>query len=491
LLELFFIHIISKKEKRGGEAMLKNLLLRPKAFISVFIFIHIFFLSLASLSSQDLNWEMSSVGDINNILPPEKQAEVYNEILAWRLDNLLPQIMRREGIELWLIICFEYAEDPVYRTLIVQPMMSARRLSILLFHDDPREGFKKLTANWHGSSTCGPMYTSIFTEDYRKKGAEGQLQAVADYIRGKNPKNIGLNTAFHWEYFDDFSHGLGLSAFFKTKLEQALGPELSQKIVSAEKVCIDWLETRSPRELSLYRHLVGIGHDLIKEFFSNKVIIPDVTTSDEVVWWIRKRLLSLGLEPWFQPSIDIIRSPENMERYGKQDRVIRRGDVLHCDVGFRYLGLATDMQHLAYVCRLGEADAPAGLKELLKKGNRLQEILMGEFKEGRTGNEILQAALKKGQAEGLNPRIYTHSVGFYGHNSGLTIGMVEKQEFVPGTGEHPLYPNTVYAIELSVTGEIPEWNRAKVTFGLEDQAVFTKEGCRWVDGYPRNFYLIK
>jgi len=471
--------------------MLKNLLLKPKAFISVFIFILVFSLSLASLSSQDLNWEMSSVGDINNILPPEKQAEVYNEILAWRLDNLLPQIMRREGIELWLIICFEYAEDPVYRTLIVQPMMSARRLSILLFHDDPREGFKKLTANWHGSSTCGPMYTNIFTEDYRKKGAEGQLQAVADYIKKKNPKNIGLNTAFHWEYFDDFSHGLGLSAFFKTKLEQALGLELSQKIVSAEKVCIGWLETRSPRELSLYRHLVGIGHDLIKEFFSNKVIIPEVTTSDEVVWWIRKRLLSLGLEPWFQPSIDIIRSPENMERYGKQDRVIRRGDVLHCDVGFRYLGLATDMQHLAYVCRLGEADAPAGLKELLKKGNRLQEILMGEFKEGRTGNEILRVALKKGQAEGLNPRIYTHSVGFYGHNSGLTIGMVEKQEFVPGTGEHPLYPNTVYAIELSVTGEIPEWNRAKVTFGLEDQAVFTKEGCRWVDGYPRNFYLIK
>ncbi len=471
--------------------MSKKIDLRKAAILISLIFFMFFIENRDFLFGQDLRWEMSSVGDINNILPPEKQAEIYNEILAWRLDNLLPLIMRREGIELWLVLCFEYAEDPVYRTLIVQPIMSARRLSILLFHDDPKEGFKKLTANWHGSSTCGPMYTSIFTEEYRKKGAEGQLQAVADYIKKKNPKNIGVNTAFHWDYFDDFSHGLGLTAFFKTKLEQALGPELSKKMVSAEKVCLGWFETRSPQELSLYRHIVGIGHDLIKEFFSNKVIVPDVTKADDVVWWIRKRLLSLGLEPWFQPSIDIIRSPENMERYGKQDRVIRRGDVLHCDVGFRYLGLATDMQHLAYVCRLEEEDAPAGLKELLRKGNRLQEILMNEFREGRTGNEILRAALKKGQEEGLNPRIYSHSVGFYGHNSGLTIGMVEKQEFVPGTGEHRLYPNTVYSIELSVSGEIPEWNKAKVTFGLEDEAVFTREGCRWVDGYPRRFYLIK
>lgn len=455
------------------------------------IFLSILLWAVAYLSAQDFNWEMSRVGDINHILSPQKQAEVYNQILAWRVDHLLPQIMRREGLEIWLIICFEYAEDPVYRTLIFQPIMSARRLSILLFHDDPKEGFKKFTANWHGTSTCGPIYTNLFTDEYRKKGAEGQFLAIADYLKKKNPKNIGINTAFHWDYFDDFSHGLGLSAFFKSKLEMALGPQLNRRLVSAEKVCIGWLETRSPQELSLYRHLVGLGHDLIREFFSNQVITPDVTTSEEVVWWIRKRLVSLGLEPWFQPSIDIIRSPEKSKIFGAEDKVIRRGDVLHCDVGFRYLGLATDMQHLAYVCELGENDAPAGLKELLRKGNRLQEILMSEFKEGRTGNEILRAALKRGREEGLNPRIYTHSVGFYGHGSGLTIGMVEKQDFVPGTGEHPLYPNTVYAIELSVTGEIPEWNNAKITFGLEDQAVFTKEGCRWVDGYPRTFYLIK
>jgi len=448
------------------------------------------FLISGALSAQ-LNWKTPHVQDIDKILSEREQATVYNEILEWRLNNILPQIMRREGIDLWLVICFEYDEDPVYLSLVTRPNMHARRLSILLFHDHPKEGFKKLTANWHGSSTCGPMYANVFTEEYRSKGANAQFTAVADYIKKYDPKKIGINYAEHWDYHDDFSHGTGLSAFHKAKLEKALDPKFISRLVSAEKVCIGWYETRSPQELNLYRHICGIGHDLIKEFFSNKVIVPGVTTTQDVVWWIRQRINELGLETWFQPSIGIGRSPQDAAVYGKDDNVIRRGDLLHCDVGISYLGLCTDMQHNAYVCRIDEEDAPQGIRELLKRGNRLQEILLDECKTGRKGNEILQEALKKAGAEGLNPRIYAHPIGFYGHGSGMMIGMTEKQDFVPGTGEHALYPNTVYSIELSVAYDIPEWKNTRVSMGLEEEAVFTKESCRWVDGYPTAFYLIR
>ena len=450
----------------------------------------VFILGFAAAGQTDLGWPMSEAGDIRAILSERDQAPVVNRILEWRLDNILPAIMRREGIDLWLVICFEYDEDPVYMTLVPRPNMSARRLSILMFHDAP-DGFKKLTANWHGRGSAGPMYTPIFTAEDRAKGAAGQFQAVADYIRKNAPQKIGINTAEHWDVLDDFSHGLGLSAFHKAKLEQVLDPRDRARLVSAEKVCIGWYETRSPEELSLYRHLVGIGHGLIREFFSNAVIAPGVTTTEDVEWWIRERVRGLGLDSWFQPGIDIRRAPEEATKYGRDDRVIRRGDVIHCDVGFKYLGLATDMQHNAYVLRLGETEVPAGLRELLRKGNRVQEIFLGEFREGRTGNEILVAALKAAEAEGLGPRIYTHAIGPYGHGSGLTIGMVEKQSFVPGTGEHPLYPSTVYSIELSASGVVPEWGNAKVSLGLEDEAAFTSAGPRWVDGYPRAFYLIR
>jgi len=449
-----------------------------------------FFTMTALLSAAQVDFPLGRGRDIDNILTQRRQADVYNEILAWRLDNILPQIMRREGIDLWLIICFEYDEDPVFMSLTTRPRMSARRLSILIFHDAPG-GFKKLTASWHGASAAGPMYTNIFTPEYRQKGANAQLTAVADYIKKADPKKIGLNYAEHWDYFDDFSHGLGLPAYYKVKLEQALDPKYKSRLVSAENICVGWYETRSPAELSLYRHLAGIGHDLIREFYSNAVITPDITTSSDVEWWFRERIARLGLEAWFQPSIDIRRSPEDAAAYPKGDDVIRRGDLLHCDVGFRYLELATDMQHNAYVLRPGETDAPQGLKDLLKKGNRLQEILLGEMREGRKGNEILVAALAKAKAEGIEGSIYTHPIGFYGHGSGMMLGMTEKQSFVPGTGERLLYPNTVYSIELSASHLVPEWGNVRVSMGLEDEAIFTKDGARWADGYPTKIYLIK
>ncbi|MGD2121985.1 MAG: M24 family metallopeptidase [Gemmatimonadota bacterium] len=433
-------------------------------------------------------WEMSRAGDIEQILPLRQRAGLYNEILEWRLDNILPNIMREEGVEMWVIINFEYDEDPIYMTLVPEPIMSARRLSILIFHDS-EDGFKKLTANWHGSGSAGPMYENIFTD--RSRGANHQFTVLADYIREHDPQNIALNYAPHFEYVDEFAHGNGLSAFHKEMLERALDPEYLERIVSGEELCMRWYETRSPRELSLYRHLAGIAHDLIGEFFSNQVIIPDVTTADDVRWWIRQRINDLGLGTWFHPSIDIRRSPADAETYGSGDDVIRRGDLLHCDVGISYLGLNTDMQHNAYVLRVGETEPPEGLKELLRKGNRLQEIHLEEMKLGRTGNEILASILERGRAEGLRPRVYSHPVGPYGHGSGTMIGMSEKQEFVPGTGEHPLHANTVYAMEFSVAADVPEWGGVEISMGLEEQAVVTAQGARFVDGYPRSFYLIR
>ena len=388
-----------------------------------------------------IDWRMSPPGALDSVLPLREQARVFNEILAWRLDNILPAIMRREGVDMWIVMCFEYDEDPVYMTLVPKPAMSARRLSILIFHDR-KDGFQKLTANWHGSGSAGPMYTNIFTD--RSKGANHQLTVVADYIRQHDPRKIAINYAPHYDYHDDFSHGNGLSAFHKEKLERALDRKYVERLVPGERICMGWYETRSPRELSLYRQFGAMTHQLIAEFFSSGVIVPDVTTSDDVEWWIRQRIDSLGLETWFHPSIDIQRSPKDQARYGKDDRVIRRGDLLHSDVGIRYLGLCTDMQHNAYVLRQGESEPPAGLKALLAKGNRLQEIHFAEMREGRTGNEILRAIIARGKAEGLRPTVYTHPIGPYGHGSGTMIGMPEKQEFVPGSGEWPLHNDTVY-----------------------------------------------
>jgi len=436
----------------------------------------IFFFAGISIASYGIG--AAAVRDIDNILPEKERAEVMNGILEWRLDHLIPELMRREGIDIWLIICREYNEDPVYLTLVPEPAMAARRTSILIFHDKGKKaGVERLTCSFYG---MGKWYKSIYQDK-----TKDQIEVLADYIRQNNPEKIGINESETWAFGD------GISASFKNRLVEALGTEMASRLVSAENLCVGWLETRSPRELSIYRHICGVAHDIIREFFSNRVIIPDVTTTGDVVWWIRQRFTDIGVDTWFQPSVSIQRSKKDAEMYKDHPDIIRRGDLLHCDIGIVYMGLCTDTQQNAYVCRIGENDAPEGLKAALRKGNRLQDIVMTEHREGRTGNEVLRSSLEKARAEGLNPSVYCHPLGIHGHAAGFVVGLWNRQEGVPVKGEYPLYLHTCYAIEMNNRCEVPEWDNMEVRIGLEEGGVFTPNGCKFIDGRQTEFFLIK
>jgi len=449
--------------------------MNTRKFLFIFITM-VLFITLGKIFPQNIG--TAAFRDIDNILPEKERARVMNEILEWRLDNIIPQLMRREGIDMWLIICREYNEDPVYLTLVPEPTMAARRTSILIFHDKgEKEGVERLTGSFYG---MGQWYKSIYLD--RKKD---QIENLADYIRKSNPQKIGINESETWAFGD------GLSASFKDRMVKALGLEYSSRLVSAENLCVGWLETRSPRELSLYRPICGIAHDIISEFFSNQVIVPDATRTDDVVWWIRQRITDLGLRTWFQPSVSIQRSKKNAEIYKDDPLMIRRGDLLHCDIGIVYLGLCTDTQQNAYVCRIGENDAPEGLKEALRRANRLQDIVMAEHKVSRTGNQVLRSSLENAKAEGLNPSVYCHPLGVHGHAAGFVVGLWDRQDGVPLRGEYPLYYNTCYAIEMNNRYKVPEWDNMDVRVGLEEGGVFTEDGCKFIDGRQTQLFLIK
>ena len=152
------------------------------------------------------------------------------------------------------------------------------------------------------------------------------------------------------------------------------------------------------------------------------------------------------------------------------------------------------MQWHAYVCKIGENDAPEGLKEALKRANGMAKIFMNEFKLGRTGNEIKNSAMKKATEEGLRPLIYTHPLGLHGHAAGPPMEARPPGKAPEGTQarmEYPLYYNTVYSIEFSSTSSVPEWDNQDVRIAYEEDAVFTKKGCTFIDGHQTIFYLIK
>ncbi len=431
------------------------------------------------LDAQEM--DVAAVDDSHNILPQRERAKVMNDWLKWRLDNIVPMLMRREGIDMWLVINREYNEDPVYMSMVPEPHMAARRTSILIFHDRGGEGgVERLSGGYYG---IGDFYKGVWTDKTKK-----QFVSLADFIKARKPQKIGINISDKWAFGD------GLSVGLKQKLEATLGPEWSSKLVSAENLCVGWLETRSPQELSVYRHVCGIAHDIIAEFYSNRTITPGITTTDDVVWWIRQKITDLGLTTWFHPSISIQRFKKLSEHYKDTPKVIRRGDLLHCDVGIVYLGLSTDMQWQAYVCHIGEEDAPVGIKEALRRANELGDIFRAEFKTGRSGRDIVMSTMKKGKARGLRPLIYSHPIGIHGHGAGPPMDARPRGVLPEGgelRGEYPLYLNTCYAIEYSSTSTVPEWGGQDVRIAFEETGVFTEAGCRFIDGHQTKFFLIK
>ncbi|MGZ4887405.1 MAG: M24 family metallopeptidase, partial [Candidatus Aminicenantales bacterium] len=395
--------------------------------------------------------------------------------LTTRLEKVLPEIMRREKIDLWLVICQEYNEDPVYLSLVPWNSLSARRLSMLVFFDrGGGRGVERFSVSRYG---IGGLYPSVWKAD-----KDDQWETLAAAVKARNPKRIGIDES------ETFAFGDGLSASLKNRLVGALGPEYAKRLVSAERLAVGWLERRIPEEFEVYPNIVAVAHAIIAEAFSPRVITPGVTKTEDVEWWMWERVRGLGLQTWFNPSISIQRPKSSPD---KDSGVIHRGDLLHCDFGITYLKLNTDTQQMAYVLQEGEQDAPRGLKDALAQGNRLQDILMSEMREGLTGNQILAAALKKAKDEGLKPSIYTHPLGYHGHAAGPTIGLWDKQGGVPGAGDYPLWNDTVYSIELNVLAAVPEWGPQEVQIALEQDAAFTKFGARFLDQRQIKLHLIR
>lgn len=419
------------------------------------------------------------------ILPESERAKVIDEILEDRFNNLLPELMDRTGIDMWILISREYNEDPVLRTMLPATWLNARRRTILLFYRNKENNtIEKLAVARYD---VGNNITSAWD----KEKQPDQWKRLIELIAERNPGKIALN------FSKDHNIADGLDKTDYDEFMQNLPKAFHKNVVSAEQLAVGWIETRTKREMVIYDQLVDITHDIIEEAFSEQVITAGITTTTEVEWWMRQKVTDMGLETWFHPTVDIQRSSENLVSHlysfsGRpDDMVILPGDLLHCDFGITYLRLNTDCQELAYVLKPEETQAPEFLRNGLKAGNRVQDFLTKNMIKGRTGNEILATALQQARAAGLQPAIYTHPLGMYGHSAGTTIGMWDSQGGVmKDDGEnYPLNLNTVYAIELNTTITIPEWKR-DIRIMLEEAGFFGEEGFRYVNGRQTDLLLI-
>lgn len=392
----------------------------------------------------------------SNILPVRERVALINQILEDRLQNLLPSLMRREGIDMWVLISREYNEDPILKTMLPANWLSARRRTILVLFD-PGEGqpIERLAVARYAVD-------SLFRKSWDKQKQPNQWDSLVKMIKQKHPKKVAVNKSRYFALAD------GITATEYEEFSQALAKESKTQLVSSEKLAIAWLETRSNMEMQVYPDLIALGHQVVAEAFSNQVVKPGVTTTDDIVWWLREKVLDLRLQTWFHPTVSLQRSRDEIVDHLKafserpKSQVIVPGDLLHMDFGLTYLRLHSDQQQHAYVLKPNETDAPDYLKKALVNANRLQDIFTKNFTLGRTGNEVLTLSRQQAIKEGIKPSIYTHPIGYHGHAAGTTIGMWDSQGGVPVQGDYPLHFNTAYSIELNAATFIPEWKKKSV-----------------------------
>ncbi|MFW6198781.1 MAG: M24 family metallopeptidase [Acidobacteriota bacterium] len=418
-----------------------------------------------------------------------QQAEVQQKWLQERLEVNLPKVMRDHGVDMWVVSMREYNEDPVFRALVSPTTFAARRRTIYVFHDrGPEAGVERLAL---GGGSMGGLYevyradreTSREDEQAELWGS-AQWQLFADVVRERDPRRIAVNISH------DHNFANGLAAGEWEQMRDALGPDLVERVVREPRLAIDYLALRVPSQTQVYRRMQAIVHEIISAAFSNLVITPGETTTQDVVWWMRQRVHDMGLGSWFQPSVSVQRRGVSGEELG-DDPVIRRGDVLHCDFGIYAMGMATDTQHMAYVLREGETEAPQGLQDALDNAKRLQDILLEETRVGMSGNEVLHATLEQMRAEGLDGTMYTHPIGDHGHGAGPLIGLWDYQEGVPGRGDVPVLANTWFSTELQVTTPVPEWDGQPVRMAMEEEAEVTSDGeMRWMLRRQTELHLV-
>jgi Xaa-Pro aminopeptidase len=417
-----------------------------------------------------------------------EQAEIQQQWLKLRLERVLPKLMRKHGVHMWLVICREYNEDPVFYSLVSPTMFAARRRTIYVFFDRGEErGVERLAL---GGGSQGGLYT-VYRDpevENREIYGEGQWLLLRKLIEERKPATIAVNIS-HTHAFAD-----GLSAGEREKLETTLTPEYLKRLVRAENLALEYVSIRLPEMLPIYRQMMEIVHSLIGRAFSNEVIKPGKTTNEDVVWWLRQEVNNRGLGTWFQPSVRVQKPSNAGVRLLAEDApvVIERGDVLHVDFGITALRLNTDTQHMGYVLREGESDVPAGIKKALANANRLQEILLEHMKPGRSGNEVLQETLAQMKREKINGTIYTHPVGDHGHGAGPLIGLWDRQQGVPGRGDVLLLPDTWFSIELQATTPVPEWGGKELFVGQEEDGLLDAQGrFSWILKRQTEFHLVK
>ena len=409
------------------------------------------------------------------------RAAIHDRIVLKKLDTVLGPAMKANDVQMWIVLTREYNVDPAFPFVTPDGTYPGGR-NAYVFIETGGARPERIAIGSHQWKQGAPFFDRVIAARGAKVGEE--IRKLAEQHQ---PRRIAINTA------EQTSAADGLTATMREWLAAALGAEHAKRLVSSERLVIDYLDTRLPEEEALFREAAELTRKIWEEAFTAKVITPGKTTVGDVLWFIRQRCADHNVGIWFRPDIRVQRQGMKFDpsEVPADDFVIERGDVLHLDFGIIYLDFHTDYQKHFYVAREGETDVPAGLKRALANSNKLQDILLSEMRPGQTGEEVYSASMERAQADGLQAMIYSHSIGNFGHFVGTAIGSFTTGPTRGLRGQLPLRLGSYTSIELNTKTAVAEWDGQEVFIMLEDDAALTTNGMKWFVPRQTDWYVVR
>lgn len=412
-----------------------------------------------------------------NIFSLVEQESIKDQWLKDRLNVILKEAMEKANIPFWIIVSKEYNEDPLIKSITPSTHDSSGRLAILAFYLNENTDVveRYLIGSVHPGTS--ELYESIWNPT-----KETRWESLKRLVEEKQPKQIGINISERIAVADGLTYSL-----YKILCSE-LGDKWTERFVSAEHLVTNWFLTRTDAEMTTYHYIADLTSNLAKQALSNEVIYPGLTTTEDVVQWIRQEVLNLGLKTSFYPTVDIQRKGASVDRLSPA--TILPGDIVHLDFGIEYLGLSTDTQQLAYVLKHDEVEVPEGLQNAFEQALLMEDIVMSKMVPGVTGNEVFLTSMAEAKEKNLNAMLYSHPIGTHCHEAGPLIGLYDQQKEIPFKGEFEIVNNSAYALEFNIKTFIPEWNQETYIYLEQPVAVYENKAL-YLTPRQETFYTIR
>jgi Xaa-Pro dipeptidase len=408
-----------------------------------------------------------------------EQNEIRDRWLGVRRAGQL-EMMRKHGADWWIVVNEEFHDDPLTEYIApARPYAGNRDLFIFI---DTGSRLRSVAVSGYAEEVLARWFES---PDEPKPAAEVLRALYAEHP----PEKIAISSGGRRGVTRSLTHDAW------EMLGETLGSEGAGKMVPAEPLIEEYLDTRIAEEKEIYTRLVSLTEAMVRRALSSETIEPGVTTAGDLRDFLYDQLWECRVGTWFQPDIRIQRAgSENRSSRGflavaKEADLILPGDLLHIDFGIRFMGLNTDWQKMAYVLREGEAEAPAGLRRALERTNVLQDVLVSAARPGKAAGEVYEETMAEMKRRGIDAQIYSHPLGAQGHGLGASIDFRSSQRD-EGAPRKPLRAGSWMAIELNTASSVPEWDGKEVRIMQEDPAELTDTGYRFFVPRQESFYLI-